>query len=160
MWGFFLGEAVNVRRGLFRLWVLFTACWAIGCAAVAYDIAYHTRLYPLEVLLPPSNQPDNFFQGEDPYRTDQLRSTHNSYQFQPEYAITLYVHNSVSHETFLAQHATTFTDRHVKPRMERLRTQKMEGLQSTGLTAVLVPAVLFIGGYALIWAFAGFRRGI
>ena len=145
---------MNIRRGAFRFWVLFTAAWLIGSAIWAYNVMQSTWL-PAHVYFIP-DATGELYQLENPFRTHELESKLHT-KFVYDHNVTLYVHTSVSKEVSEAKRSS-FEKTYVTTRPAELRENHRRELRDVALVAVIPPVVVFVIGYALGWAFAGFRR--
>jgi hypothetical protein len=144
---------MNFRRGMFRFWVLVTLAWLAGCTYWAYSIFADTELGSKYYVLQTPN--DDFLALDSRFKPADFTKSHIRYDFPNE--VVLLAHNSMTKE-IVAERANEFDKKFVIIRDAELRSLKHQQIPAWLAGTVLPPAAIFFLGYALGWAFSGFRR--
>jgi hypothetical protein len=140
---------VNVRRGLFRFWLLASGLWVLGACYLGYTEyrAYQNQWHaPVdEIMVPTDCSKARGDEGSDFDRRDghcwytlpKLRASFTEYRDMSDYEIAkrLYVKAGVGWEDHTG------------------RTKAIE----TAEWALGVPLAVFVLGWCKLWAFSGFR---
>jgi hypothetical protein len=168
------GGIVNIRRGMFRFWVLFTIAWLIGCGMWAYGKMTSTRIPATNnAALPPGFELDptstrlQLFRQQYPQYKDMsdaelanaLHSKFYSDMSRAEFDRKIGAPLGLFDNIPMAKPGQPVTD----PALLRLLNASEPPSRLALITPILgtalgVPALIFIVGYALGWAFSGFRN--
>jgi hypothetical protein len=144
---------MNIRRGMFLFWVLFTAAWLIGCAFWGYGEMRSSALKYRAFVLP--NDKDSIHQLDCPWNSYELKPTHN--EIELPYNMALFVHPSVPDQTTLSRIHILMESQ--KPlREEELRQKRYAFFPLLIGTAFGVPLVVLALGSAVAWALSGFKK--
>jgi hypothetical protein len=149
-------EPVNVRRGLFRLWVVLSVIWAAIVGTFFWDQVASPWL-PLKNYGHNTSKFAEFAEFADssflkPEFTEKFRVIGFGH-----FNVDLYVRRTVP-EADLEAIADRFFSKFVEPRQAEIEQRRWAALKDAGAIAAIPVAVVFILGAALFWAFAGFRR--
>jgi hypothetical protein len=143
---------MNIRRGMFRFWVLFSVAWVIGCAVWGYGEMGSDSLDQRAFMLPSDKDPVS---PVDFWQTYDLKRTYT--QIDLPYEVLLLVHPSVSRETALA-HSRVLTAHQTPVRQAELRGKRFAFFALASGLALGVPAGVLAIGAAIAWALSGFKR--
>jgi hypothetical protein len=145
------GNAMNARRGFFRLWVVSSALWVIGVAIVAFQVP--PTLQPLAFVMPDATSGffklNNIFDQFDP----DFKAAHRQVEFPND--VTLFVHNSVPEATIKGL-APEFFKTYSSPRADDLTKARLR-FWGFALSAAVLPSLsLLLLGSLVGWIFSGF----
>jgi hypothetical protein len=143
---------MNIRRGMFRIWVLFTAAWVIGCVAWGYGEMGSDSLDQRAFMLPSEKDPVSPVEF---WQTHALKRTYT--QIDLPYEVLLLVHPPVSRETALT-HSRVLTAHQTPIRQAELRGKRFAFFALASGMAFGVPAAMLAIGAALAWAMSGFKK--
>jgi hypothetical protein len=149
---------MNLRRGLFRLWIIFTVLWCLVVAGIGGYVTFQQfqGQQHKQSLLARGLVPINLYDSQDPARATAL-----SNQCEAGY-IWSWCDLSVFRKIFPEYNA--LSDNELKAKIlkkannvDAWRPAPTLYLGNTLLIALIVPSLLFVLGYAITWAFSGFR---
>lgn len=144
---------MNIRRGMFRFWVLFCVSWLLGCGMWAYSELTSPWLSPLAFVLP--NDKDPLYQLDDPYSTFDLKPRHT--EIELAYRVLLLVHPSVPQDIATSR-ARALMVSQTPLRETELRQKRLNFIPIAIGTALGVPLAMLAIGSALAWALSGFKK--
>lgn len=141
---------MNVRRGLFRLWVLWAAIWFVGVAAFTWDSVANPHLAYKEYVYLSANNKFHIVTEGSPYSDTTLT------RFSGDHNTALYIENVVP-----ASERQAIVDRFqadiASKRSAEIGPARLSALAG-GLAFTTVPSLILLAlGSALAWAFSGFR---
>ena len=142
---------MNVRRGLFRLWLLATVIYSCAVVAVAASHWPHELQQRAFLLSSVEGEPED---GPREWEVPKYQNTHYTFQFPNN--VTLLVKNVDEEKVKLRGKA--FYEAQSAPRDSELRDVRFNFVGVAAVILLLPPLLLFAFGAALIWAFSGFRN--
>jgi hypothetical protein len=142
---------MRIRRGLFRLWIVGTAIWAI--IVIVITASSWNGYLPEQNYLFPTTPSGDFSRISRTYDSD-FTNTHWEVTFPNNVALHIPVGIA---EEIVAKQAPRFSAKFVSPRDGERRQQQIEMATSAAGAIIGVPAVILALGSALAWAFSGFR---
>jgi hypothetical protein len=136
------GGGMNIRRGLFRLWILFSALWALACVSIAaVDGHWLERNRVYEIVDPNGGK----YEVEAPANVSKED-------------VVDYVKKAVGSKWERAEctpRGPWWCDDPILLKMPRT-----DNFTRLIMVVVLPPIVIFVLGVSLYWALAGFKRGV
>ncbi len=148
--------SVNLRRGLFRLWVIISVMFVAGCffldwsnidlsfrragKIADFQSRYKNRLMPVNCDQARGKEKEDFVRAEDFCWTEAMHSVTKLY---PEYAS---LDDKTLRQTFL-----------VNAQMSSSWPHPWNDLIEVGVMSLLPPVIVFLLGWSLLWAISGFR---
>ncbi|RWE79205.1 hypothetical protein [Mesorhizobium sp.] len=141
---------MNIRRGVFRLWVVATLLCAVAMGFLWWDEIEHPFMAPLTYIYKPDN--DTF---PDLYHVTSLPQPRVELQF--DYNVTLMVPGNPP-AVDMDHVKSYFTEQHVETRASEFRQKRLMNIAGWALFTAVPAICVFIIGALLIWAFAGFSR--
>jgi hypothetical protein len=145
---------INVRRGLFRLWIIMSVPWAVGTGAV-FSRDIFTPTIPAQVYVMPNAKSD-FFKLDNIYSQfdDDMMKAHRIVDFPNN--LRLLIEKNVPDDAARAR-ATNFFEEYSKPRDNEVKAARLKGIREFLLFGAMPPLMLLIIGWAVSWAVAGFK---
>ncbi|MEZ5781184.1 MAG: hypothetical protein R3D70_05995 [Rhizobiaceae bacterium] len=143
---------MNMRRGLFRLWVLFAGLWALGVGMATWSSVADPYLPTERYLYYPDTDlfhvaPATF----NPYSDDTLKEL--------PYPFNTYLHlQSGMTEEQARRLIKRFRAEIIPTREARLPEVRWKNIREGLLFGTVPSVILFALGYAILWAFAGFKQ--
>jgi hypothetical protein len=141
---------VNVRRDLFRLWIVLALLWAVFIGSLSWEKIYSPVVAPRIYVYEPETRT-----FDELVRLDDVSNPRTEISFAAE-KVTLVLSGNPSHAQARAI-VGVFRPDHVDIRHSEVGFGR---LRSIGIALLfhLIPSLLVLGVGALsVWAFAGFR---
>jgi hypothetical protein len=142
---------MNIRRGMFRFWVLFAAVWFVGCAVLAcgeLTLTLPSLTYGLSGAM-------EDFHLVDSWSRDDLEKTYQKIDMGNE--VTILAHPAIPEEVLRVRLAT-FDQEYIARRPSELWQRRLAALPVLIGIAIFVPASVLGIGAALGWALVGFKK--
>ena len=146
---------LNVPRGLFRFWVLFSAVWMTAMLVGGTSAIINEQLTEIAFVLP------NPTAGIIPVKTweDRIELEKILTRYDYPNRVIVFATQKITPQE-VNQRSAEIVETLVKPRSVKLFWSRLEsaGLWFTALVAI--PLILLALGRALLWAFAGFASRV
>jgi hypothetical protein len=144
---------MNIRRGLFRLWLVLSVIWIGAIAAIVGSDA-------IDVYIPEKN----YLWVDKAGQAALLPPTASLYDLDKDhvkvlypYNVILHVDNSVPPEA-LRPYNDEIMNKYVNPRKAEVRRRQWEAVWLALKLALIPPIIAFGIGALLFWAFSGFKH--
>lgn len=147
---------MNIRRGLFRVWIVLSIAWIIAGVALNYQAIANPQLPDQVYVMKDANS--GFFKLDNPF--DQFDSsfvTAHSARIEFPNNVSLFPAKDVSEAVVRAQ-AAGFFERYSQPRESELSATRLATLSRSVPLIVGPPLTLLALAAVVGWVVAGFRR--
>lgn len=138
---------MNWTRGLFRLWILASALWCLPVVMIAFvtqpqRVAYLSELCRYDVIVGTDE--------DDEFATEQIVASAPAAQGK-EYC-------DPSQRVPLSPQEISNALSELQSAREKMPAERTEHWLGWAAATAIPPAVVFVLGWAFLWAFSGFRK--
>lgn len=147
---------MNIKRGMFRLWVVGSTIWIALIIAVNWHGMANPWVPTKAFLHVHVNGDDRYLGFDDITRQIELASTHTEVQFEAQ-KLQLFVREQAL-EDREQPIVASFLSSVVAERDAEISQLRFARVGWTVFYSLIGPAIAFVVGAALIWIAQGFRR--
>ncbi|MER8403385.1 hypothetical protein NKH16_01310 [Mesorhizobium sp. M1307] len=144
---------MNVRRGLFRLWMVLSAIWAIVVGLMFFD-----------EIRSPYLQENNYLYVEGAEEIVKIPDFNSRYEMRKTMTEVTFPHNVslftglTTPDEKMQARVPRFLIEYVEPRQAEIDAKRRDKVEMALMVALIPIAVIFALGGALLWALSGFAR--
>lgn len=147
------GGGMNIKRGIFRIWVVLSLAWAIAVSAIFFDEIKSPYLLEKNYLY--VEGANKFLLIPDHNSRTKMRETMTEVTFPNN--VSWFVSSPVPDAKMKAL-IPDFLKTYVEPRRAEIRQKRVERTETAIMAALIPIAMIFTVGAALLWAFSGFSK--
>jgi hypothetical protein len=144
---------MNVRRGLFRLWMVISAVWVATVSAMYFEAIQSPRIPEANFLY--IDGADAIVKIPERNSRSEMRKTMTEVSFPNNVSLFTKQHQAAEKARSTA---AGFLIDHVEPRNPELWAKRRDTVQLALEVAMVPISVSFALGAVLIWAFSGLSR--